>query len=63
MGEEGNYLIFGVVRWAHMHGIPSRGIFPAKNCATIEALTNEGLDTDVTPLKGLISSLKVVKDI
>ena len=56
-------MISGVVRWAHMHGIPSRGIFPAKNCATIEALKNEGLDTDITPLKGFISSLKVVKDI
>ena len=63
MGEEGNYLISGVVRWAHMHGIPSRGILPAKNCATIEALKNAGLDTDITPLKGFISSLKVVKDI
>ena len=63
MGEECNYLISGVVRWADMHGIPFRGILPAKNCATIEALKIEGLDTDITPLKGFISSLKVVKDI
>ena len=63
MGEEGNYLISGVVRWADMHGIPSKGILPAKNCATIEALKNAGLDTDITPLKSSISSQRVVKDI
>ena len=63
MGEECNYLISGVVRWAHMHGIPSGGILPAKNCATIEALKNAVLDTDSTPLKGFISLLRVFKDI
>ena len=63
MGEECNYLISGVVRWAHVHVIPSRGILPAKNCATIEALKNAGLDTDTTPLKGSNSSLRVVTDI
>ena len=63
MGEEGNYLISGVVRWAHMHGIPSRGILPAKNCATIEALKNGAFDTDIAPIKDSISSLRVVKDI
>ena len=41
----------------------SRGILPAKNCATIEALKNAALDTDITQLKGSISSLRVVKDI
>jgi len=43
--------------------IPSRGILPAKNCATVKALRNAALDLDITPLKGSISSLRVVKDI
>ena len=43
--------------------IPSRGILPAKHCATIEALKNAALDTDIAPLKGSISSLRVVTDI
>ena len=63
MGEECNYWISGVVRLADMHGITSKGILPAKNCATIEALKNAGSDTDITPFKSSISSLRVVKDI
>ena len=43
--------------------IPSRGILPAENCATREVLKKAALDTDNTPLKGSISSLRAVKDI
>ena len=43
--------------------IPSRGILPAKNCATIKVLKTASLDTDTTHLKDPTSAMTAVKDI
>ena len=40
-----------------------RGILPAKNCATVEALVIASLHTDTIQPKGSTSSLRVVSNI